>query len=78
MMFPAASQSMTFAARPISSTTSERRCSTPISSRPVSSRTQTRSHSGWRSASILAPVRCLRSSIQNIGGACGFSGFSPV
>ena len=69
---------MTLDARPISSTTRERAHSTPSSSRPVRESTTMRSHSGCVTESILAPVRCLRMSMQNIGGLSGFSYFSSV
>ena len=69
---------MTLEARPISSIISLGWHSTPSSSRAVRDRMTMRSHSGCSTASIRAPVRCFRSSIQNIGGLSGFSYFSLV
>ena len=73
MMTPSASARMRFDERPISSAMRLFFVSTPSSSRAVSSRTAMRSFSGWVTRSILAPTRCLRSSMQNIGGVSGFS-----
>ena len=78
MMRISSSQSMMFAARPIISTTSDRRHSTPSSSRLVRDSTHMRSQGGCVTESIRAPTRCLRMSMQNIGGLSGFSYFSSV
>ena len=37
-----------------------------------------RSISGWVTSTSRAPDKCLRSSIQNMGGSGGFSGFASV
>ena len=73
MMRPSPSTRIRSACRPMASSTSCRWPGRPRSSVTEMVRTAARSSPGWVMLTIRPPVRCLRSSIQNIGGEAGFS-----
>ena len=73
MIRPSASIRIRFALRPMSSMTSFFCASIPSSSRVSRLKTSMRSPSGWATPVMRAPSRCLRSSMQNMGGSAGFS-----
>ena len=64
--------------RPISSATRRFCTGKPISSVLSKVKTARRSMGGWEISARRAPERCLRSSIQNMGGSGGFSGEAVV
>ena len=57
----------------MASSTSVRLPCWPKSSVTSSSSRTRRSSGGWVMSATCAPTRCLRSSIQNMGGSAGFS-----
>ena len=73
MIRPSDPTRMTLELRPIISTISAFPAISPISSRDSRSKRSMRSWSGCVTERIRAPTRCLRSSMQNIGGSAGFS-----
>ena len=75
---PSASTKMMLLCRPMISTASVSRVRSPNSFTQSKSRYSARSSPGWRSPTSRPPVSRLRSSIQNIGGAAGFSGTRSV
>ena len=62
----------------MASSTSVRCPGRPNSSVTSSSRRTSRSKPGWVMSATLAPTRCFRSSIQNMGGSAGLSRASSV
>ena len=64
--------------RPISSATSRFCTGKPISSVQSKVNVAARSMGGWVISASFAPMRCLRRSIQNMGGSAGFSGEAVV
>ena len=64
--------------RPISSATSVFCTGKPISSVQSKRNDAARSMGGWVISVSFAPRRCLRRSIQNMGGCAGFSGEAAV
>ena len=78
MIRPSSSSKIRLDRRPMASSTSVRRPGWPKSSVTSSSSRTSRSRGGWVMAATRPPTRCLRSSIQNMGGSAGLSRVRPV
>ena len=74
MILPCSLTRMTLENRPMISATSVRTTESPSSLLARTEKRRMRSSPSCSIASSLPPLRCLRSSIQNIGGCAGFSG----
>ena len=72
-IFPSPSVKIRLLYLPMISAISLRSQEKPISSRPSKVRIATRSKPACRTPVSFAPCRCLRSSMQSIGGTAGFS-----
>lgn len=72
-IIPLPSINMILLCWPIISTQRDSRTLSPISLVASKSKNSTRSRPDWRNPTSTAPLKCLRSSMQSMGGFCGFS-----